>query len=173
MRKGSKASQETKMKMSLARKGVKKSLETRVKMGDAQRGKKHTPERVLKNRLSHLGKKQSLETIRKRVEAWKGKNKGDKHYNWKGGITPAHQAIRNSSEYKLWRTAVFERDNYVCIWCGARNGNGARVILNADHIKPFAIYPELRFALDNGRTLCLPCHKTTENYGLNIRFYEK
>lgn len=87
-------------------------------------------------------------------------HKKEKHWNWKGGINPINDTIRKSKEYKLWRTAVFERDNYTCIWCGQKGGE-----LNADHIKPFAHYPELRFAIDNGRTLCVPCHKKTGTYG--------
>lgn len=90
--------------------------------------------------------------------------KGKDHYNWKGGITPENVKIRNSEEGRLWRNAVFARDRYTCIWCGAKCGNGKRVILHADHIKPFYLYPELRFAIDNGRTLCINCHKTTETY---------
>lgn len=87
------------------------------------------------------------------------KRKGKNNNMWKGGITPINMAIRSSPEYKLWRTAVFERDNYTCIWCGYKGS-----LLQADHIKPFAYYPELRFAIDNGRTLCVACHKTTDTY---------
>ena len=94
-----------------------------------------------------------------------GKDVGEMRWNWKGGVTPIYKVIRKSREYKLWRKAVFERDNYTCIWCGARGGNGKTIILQADHIKPFCDYPELRFAIDNGRTLCIPCHKSTGTYG--------
>jgi hypothetical protein len=83
----------------------------------------------------------------------------ENHHFWKGGITPENLKIRNSTEYKRWRKSVFERDNYTCQFCGVRG-----VIIQADHIKPFAYFPELRFELSNGRTLCVPCHKTTDTY---------
>lgn len=89
---------------------------------------------------------------------------GEKHWNWQGGKSSINHGLRNSVEYKLWRESVFKRDNYTCIWCGRRGGR-----LNADHIKSWALYPALRFAIDNGRTLCLECHKTTENYLINIK----
>lgn len=84
------------------------------------------------------------------------------HNFWKGGISQDTRTFKsnfqNTVEYRLWRTAVFKRDNYICKECGARNGNGKKIILNADHIKSFAEYPELRLAIDNGRTLCRSCH---------------
>lgn len=115
--------------------------------------------------------------VRKKISlAHRGKPKpnqsADKHWHWKGGITKILQKLRHSLEYKIWRKAVFERDDYRCVWCGARSGKGKAITLNADHIKSFAYYPELRFAIDNGRTLCVPCHKTTESY-LNPHIKER
>lgn len=79
---------------------------------------------------------------------------GDKNVNWKGGITPINKAIRESSQYAIWRKSVFERDGYTCVECKKIGG-----FLQADHIKPFCLYPSLRFDINNGRTLCKPCHK--------------
>jgi len=95
-----------------------------------------------------------------------GKYKKNKCHFWKGGVTPINMLIRKSREYKLWRKTVFERDNYTCVWCNYKGGN-----LNADHIKPFSLYPKLRFLIDNGRTLCSPCHRTTETFGSKMRKY--
>ena len=33
--------------------------------------------------------------------------------------------------------------------------------MNADHIKPWAYYPELRYDINNGRTLCVEHHRLT------------
>jgi 5-methylcytosine-specific restriction endonuclease McrA len=83
------------------------------------------------------------------------------------GKRTANKKIRQSWAYKAWRTLVFERDNYTCTECGDKNydGRGKSLALHADHIKPFALYPELRFEPSNGRTLCVPCHKKTGTYG--------
>jgi len=77
---------------------------------------------------------------------------GEHHWNWKGGKISKEVKIRHSIEYKLWRDEVFKKDNYTCIWCGKKDE------LEADHIKPFHKHPELRFEIDNGRTLCRDCH---------------
>lgn len=84
---------------------------------------------------------------------------GNKNPNWKGGITPENQRLRHLPKYFLWRKTVFERDNYTCQWCQKRGGR-----LHADHLRPFALFPDLRFTLSNGRTLCLACHKKTPSY---------
>lgn len=91
--------------------------------------------------------------------------------DWVGYKTEFIHRLRMSTEYKLWRTAVFERDNWTCQECSIRGkkGLGRRVVLNADHIKPFALFPELRFELTNGRTLCVECHRKTKTYGINAK----
>lgn len=90
--------------------------------------------------------------------------RGKDHPNWKGGVTAKHEIERKSLAYKEWRMEIFERDNYTCVLCGKRGGN-----LEADHIKPFAHYPKLRFVIDNGRTLCKSCHRKTDTWGYKSR----
>lgn len=113
----------------------------------------------------HKGRKNvySKESLKKLSQSHIGKLKAEKNPRWKGGITPINKAIRASIEYKLWRRAVMERDNFTCRFCATIGGK-----LQVDHIKPFALYPELRFAIDNGRTLCKPCHLKTDTWGNRI-----
>jgi len=85
---------------------------------------------------------------------------GENHWNWKGGITGENKKQRDTATYYHWRKQVFERDNYTCKICGVRGG-----VLHADHIKPFSLFTELRYDINNGRTLCISCHRQTPTYG--------
>jgi endogenous inhibitor of DNA gyrase (YacG/DUF329 family) len=128
------------------------------------KGKKLTKEHKNKLRLAKIGTHRSEETKQKISNYFRG----EKHPRWKGGITPINSRIRKTREYVLWRKSVFERDNFTCIFCGQRGGK-----LNADHIKPFSLFPELRFAIDNGRTLCIDCHRKTDTWGYNVNYYKE
>lgn len=132
-----------------ARLGMKNSIEANRKTG-------------LGNSIALRGRKLSTELRKKYSEVQKKRVLGGTHNFWKGGIDSINKRIRGSLEYRLWREAVFKRDNWTCIWCGIRGGK-----LEADHIKRFSDYPELRFAIDNGRTLCKNCHLKTDTHGRN------
>lgn len=92
--------------------------------------------------------------------------KGEKHWNWKGGITLQNEVIRNSIKMKIWRKAIFERDNYRCVGCGEKG-----IFLEAHHIYSFAQYPRLRFQVENGTTLCIQCHAIEDKN--RMRFIRK
>jgi hypothetical protein len=126
------------------------------------KGKKnpYTAEVIKQMSKSHTGLKLGPHTLIARINQSKGARKGKEHPAWRGGVTKPNELFRQTLAYKLWRTAVFERDNYTCVACGDRG-----VELNADHIKSFALFPELRLDLSNGQTLCIDCHaiKTKED----------
>ena len=121
--------------------------------GGVEKGRHLSPETEFKKGLTPWNKSKPYLKI-----------SGNKHWAWKGGITPENHIIRNSIKYKLWREAVFERDNWTCRFCGIRSRKGKNVYLHADHIKQFAFFPKLRFSLKNGRTLCKKCHLKTETH---------
>jgi 5-methylcytosine-specific restriction endonuclease McrA len=160
---GLKRTPEQRQKMSLARLRLKIKLtpdeiahRTQVRR---ENGWLKNPEKTkelmsVNNARANLGKSFSYEVNKK-----KGSLK-EKNPNWQGGITPINEAIRKTTEYRMWRVSVFKRDDYTCQMCGKRGGR-----LHADHIKPFSLYPDLRLAIDNGRTLCVLCHSKTDTYG--------
>lgn len=149
------------------KKGLHKHSETtKLKMSKTRKGRKRLPftdEWKRNMSLSHKGIKMppfTEEHKRKIKEA----NLGEKSHFWKHGKTEENQLIRTSAEYKDWRKQVYERDGYMCVLCGDDRGSN----LNADHIRPFALYPELRFDINNGRTVCVDCHKKTDTYGWKV-----
>lgn len=69
------------------------------------------------------------------------------------------RSAKYNSRYQRWRRMVLSRDNYTCCKCGSKER------LETHHIKSFRHYPELRYELSNGLTLCNSCHRQTSNYG--------
>lgn len=84
--------------------------------------------------------------------------KGSKSHFWKGGKTKLNKLERCRGEYREWRNKVFIRDKYTCQKCHIKSIKGITVYLHSHHIKPFALFPELRFNVENGITLCKNCH---------------
>jgi len=121
-------------------------------------GYKHSEKTKLKMSLIKKGKVCSLEHRIKTSNALKG----HKAPGWKGGVCHINALIRSSIEFRLWREAVFARDNWICQKTGIKGG-----ALRPHHIKNFAQHPELRFAIDNGITLSDKSHKEFhKKYGI-------
>jgi len=164
------------------------SQETKTKIGKANKvsvklyyerggttwnigGGKYTDEMKLK---MSKAQKQRFKTEKPWNYRLKGYLSGEQNHNWRGGITPLNRYLRTCFEYRLWRTKVFERDNFTCQECKTRGG-----VLNVDHIKPFSLvlheysiasYEEAQscrelWDIDNGRTLCKGCHLKTDTFG--------
>lgn len=163
------ATEEVKLKMSNAKtgkaswnKGIKGThhLSEEAKKKFSLIAKKNGFGKWMKGRkISKEICKKRGESIRKTLQKNKDKRKvikGKLHWNWKGGLS---RNKHYSYEARKWRSDVFQRDNWTCQTCGIRG-----CYLEAHHIKSWANYPELRYNIDNGITLCNDCHKLTDNY---------
>lgn len=108
-----------------------------------------------------LGKNLTKEAKKKISDALMGQYMGEKSPNWIRDRTKLkNYNQRQNSEYNYWRKAVYKRDDYRCLDCGARGSeNGKKVILNADHIYSWKDYPRMRYEMMNGQTLCKSCHR--------------
>lgn len=82
---------------------------------------------------------------------------GENASGWNPNLTDDERENGRGSHAKKvrkWREAVFSRDSHTCKSCSDNKGGN----LNAHHILPWSKFPEVRFDVDNGITLCKPCH---------------
>ena len=167
----------------------KKMVATRMARG----GYKHTPENKIKCGLANKNKILTKEHKRKisqnNARYWLGKKRphmtGNKNWNYgKFGsshtrytankLSPLRKVIRNSEKYRQYKRAVLKRNKFICVMCKRE-----KVYLELDHYpKGFsellkennisnieeAINCENLWNMDNGRSLCQPCHETTKSF---------
>lgn len=92
----------------------------------------------------------------KKYPEFSGKN----HPNWIADRTKlAKQQERGDMSYREWRRLVKKRDGNVC----QMRDENCRGYMIAAHIKSWALYPELRYEVSNGITLCQGHHPKTRN----------
>ena len=157
-------------------KGYKMSAEAKKKISLANKGHKVIYTQEWKDKIGKAcsGKNNGMYGVRRF-----GKN----NPNWRGGVKPLRELIRQLSEYKKWVQEVFNKDSYLCQSCGINNKK-----LEAHHVYPFVnILNEFLKEYDqfspiedketlsrlatkyskfwdnrNGQTLCYDCHQYLE-----------
>lgn len=113
---------------------------------------------------SEKGHDRNTAEARERMsKARRGRFLGNANPNWKGGI-PYKDPDRSRYPYKTWAKAVKDRDGWKCVDCGSTDS------LHAHHVKRWRDYPALRYDVDNGKTLCHPCHEAAHGRGFKFRW---
>ena len=154
--------------------GKKHSEETKRKIGLANsialKGKKHSIEQRKKNSEAHKGINTWMKGKHNGVEFQKGSIPWNKDKEWlemRGENSPKYikdrtqlkrfndtAKDRRSSAYADWRYRVKVRDKWKCrisnYQCSGR--------LEVHHILGYTDYPELRYEINNGITLCHAHH---------------
>ena len=156
--KGKSHTKETKLRISKAKKGNTKPNSGSFKKGQASPNKGKKLHWLLGDKNPNFNK------TGKDHPCWKEEKK-----------KPFLKQIRELFKYRQWRSDIFTRDNFTCVFCGERG-----IELNADHypkrfidiINEYKIETldeanscEELWNLNNGRTLCVSCHRETDTWG--------
>ena len=156
--KGFPHSEEHRMNLSISLRGRKLSEEQKksIKENNAKYwlGRKR-PE--VKNWLSgnkfFAGRKHTEEAKKKISESHSGKN----HYAWIEDREILKRNKRNDPEYKQFVKKVKYRDKNIC----KLKSNDCSEYNIVHHIKGWSMFPELRYKVSNGITLCQAHHPRT------------
>lgn len=116
-------------------------------------GRKHTEETKSKMSASRkgvnnlIGYKQTSEHRARRIEKISGQN----NYKWIADRSKlVKKQERGDSAYREWRKSVWQRDGWKC---RIENSECLGKIV-AHHILPWSKFPDLRYGINNGITLC-------------------
>ena len=163
-----KLSEEHKEKIRQSRIGVswgKHTEETKRRISESEKGKTVSSETRKKISVAVLGRKISEETKIKMSKA----RKGEKGYQWIKDRTQLVQSEKKhlDGRYKEWMKSVKDRDNWKCK-IADKNCKGK---LEAHHILRWSEFPELRYEVNNGITLCHFHHPRKRNDEMKLSPY--
>ena len=114
--------------------------------------KRPTPERcqkisqALKENKNALGYKHTEEAKKKIGDS----HRGEKSVNWNPDRDAMKKNLRNDPEYQQWKKKVKKRDGNSCRF-KSQKCSGYNIV---HHILGWTKYPELRYNINNGITLC-------------------
>lgn len=127
---------------------------TKEKMRLINIGKKHTEQTKEKLRIINLGKKSGKESVHWIIDRTKLR-KSDREYK--------------DGQYRDWMLAVKNRDGWKC----KISNNECKGRLESHHILPWKDYPELRYQINNGITLCIKHHPRARREEIRLSPYFK
>jgi len=109
--------------------------------------------------LCKCGKQLSAYTYTRCIDCHKKevlKAKGEEHFNWIKDRNQVKMSEKHGydSNYKFWMISVRNRDNWKC----KINNCDCSGRLESHHILSWKEYPELRYNINNGITLCQKHH---------------
>ena len=133
-------------------KGYKWTESQRENYSLAKQGFNHTEESIKKMILAKKGKESPFKG-KTYEEIGRGPSKvgGSNHYKWLGGYSKSQH---KGTEYNEWRMSVYKRDNFKC----KMSNEDCSGKIEAHHILSFTKFPELRYEINNGITLCQAHH---------------
>ena len=123
----------------------------------AQNGEHHFQTRWIEmpEKAKEQARKNALKMCKNRKRNGMTGKTGSNHPNWNGKMSKEKRIkFRKSTEHYAWIKEVYEKDNYICKVCGFNKGGN----LNAHHLYSYTDYEEYRNDVNNGITLCRPCH---------------
>jgi hypothetical protein len=138
--------------------GKTHTIKTRKKISQAHKGKSswNLGVKQWEGKIApRTGVKFSLESREKISKALKGKIPWNKNLSLPKSEADSMRILdkRERGRFRdIMQKQIFERDNYTCQLCGGKGD------LQVDHIQSWKDYVELRFNINNCRTLCKECH---------------
>lgn len=133
--------------------GTKLSKETIDKIRISRAGFRHTEESKRIMSKARIGKK--LIWSKESLESFRKQKCGDKHPRWIKDRSKLQKSDSHlGSAYNEWRTNVYKRDGFKC----RMENTDCSGKIEAHHILRYSEFPELRYEINNGITLCHKHH---------------